>query len=85
MHIVTNWMEEGIEQGRRQGFELGINRGIEREKKLIVHLIKKKLGTIDAELETQIISLNLNVVERLAEATFDFSTVEDLRNWLDNL
>jgi flagellar biosynthesis/type III secretory pathway protein FliH len=78
-------MEEGIEQGRRQGFELGINRGIEREKNLIVHLIKKKLGTIDAELETQIISLNLNVVESLAEATFDFSTVEDLRNWLDNL
>jgi hypothetical protein len=37
------------------------------------------------ELETQIKSLNLEVIEVLAETIFDLATVEDLRNWLENL
>jgi hypothetical protein len=37
------------------------------------------------ELETRIKSLNLEVIEVLAEAIFDLATVEDLRNWLENL
>ncbi|KZL51690.1 MULTISPECIES: DUF4351 domain-containing protein [Cyanophyceae] len=77
MQIVTSWMEEGI--------ETGIERGIEREKKLIIRQINKKIGQIDRELETEIRSLNIEVIEALGEAIFDLNTVEDLRNWLNNL
>jgi hypothetical protein len=77
MQIVTSWMEQGIEQGRQEA--------ITKEKDLIVRQIKRKVGNIDIELETRIKSLNLEVIEVLAEAIFDFATVEDLRNWLDNL
>jgi predicted transposase YdaD len=77
MQIVTSWMEQGIEQGRQEA--------ITKEKDLIVRQIKRKVGNIDMELETRIKSLNLEVIEVLAEAIFDFATVEDLRNWLDNL
>ncbi len=77
MQIVTSWMEKGI--------ETGIETGIEREKKLIIRQINKKIGQIDRELETEIRSLNIDVIEALGEAIFDLNTVEDLQNWLNNV
>lgn len=71
MQITTSWMEKGIEQG------------IEREKALILRLIKRKLGNINSTLENQIMSLNIDVIESLGEAFLDFSTVDDLINWLN--
>lgn len=85
MQIVTSWMEQGIEQGIERGIQQGRQEAITKEKDLIVRQIKRKLGNIDMELETRIKSLNLEVIEVLAEAIFDLATVEDLRNWLENL
>ncbi|MFM6370694.1 MAG: Rpn family recombination-promoting nuclease/putative transposase [Dolichospermum sp.] len=84
---VQQGMEQGIERGIQQGIEQGIEQGrqeaIVKEKDLIVRQIKRKVGNIDMELETRVKSLNLEVIELLAEAIFDFATAEDLRNWLD--
>ncbi|MFM6488265.1 MAG: Rpn family recombination-promoting nuclease/putative transposase [Dolichospermum sp.] len=84
---VQQGMEQGIERGIQQGIEQGIEQGrqeaITKEKDLIVRQIKRKVGNIDMELETRVKSLNLEVIELLAEAIFDFATAEDLRNWLD--
>ncbi|BAZ85498.1 DUF4351 domain-containing protein [Dolichospermum compactum] len=85
MQIVTSWMEQGIERGIEQGIQQGRQEAISKEKDLIVRQIKRKVGNIDMELEIRVKSLNLEVIEVLAEAIFDFATVEDLRNWLDNL
>ncbi|WP_413174191.1 Rpn family recombination-promoting nuclease/putative transposase [Anabaena azotica] len=76
MQIVTSWMQQGIEQG--------IDQGIQREKDLIVRLIKRKLGTIDPKLEADVRGLGIESIEVLGEALLDFSTEEDLRNWLNN-
>ena len=73
MQITTSWMRQGIEQG------------IEREKTLILRQIKRKLGEINPSLETKIMELSIDDVEALGEALFDFSTVEDLINWLNTL
>lgn len=70
MQLTTSWMQKGLEQGA------------EREKELIIRLLKRKIALIDANLETQIKALNLETVETLGEALFDFSTIEDLRDWL---
>jgi len=75
MQIVTSWMERGIERGRQEA--------IVKEKDLIVRQIKRKVGNIDMELENRVKSLNIEVIEVLAEAIFDLDTVEDLQNWLD--
>jgi predicted transposase YdaD len=72
MQITTSWMRQGIEQG------------IEREKALILRLLKRKLGQIPPALETEIMSLNINQIEALGEALLDFSTFDDLINWLHN-
>jgi predicted transposase YdaD len=68
-------MERGIERGRQEA--------IVKEKDLIVRQIKRKVGNIDMELENRVKSLNIEVIEVLAEAIFDLDTVEDLQNWLD--
>nr|NCR56053.1 DUF4351 domain-containing protein [Microcystis aeruginosa L211-07] len=73
MQITTSWMRQGIEQG------------IEREKTLIIRQLKRKLGEINPSLETKIMELSIDDVEALGEALFDFSTVEDLINWLNTL
>ncbi|MFM6591928.1 MAG: DUF4351 domain-containing protein, partial [Dolichospermum sp.] len=79
MQIVTSWMEQGIEKGIQQGRQ----EAIVKEKDLIVRQIKRKVGNINIELENRVKSLNIEVIEVLAEAIFDLDTVEDLQNWLD--
>jgi hypothetical protein len=69
MQITTSWMRQGIEQG---------------EKRLTLRLLKRKLGQISPTLEADIMSLNINQIEALGEALLDFSTVDDLINWLHN-
>lgn len=73
MQITTSWMEKGIEQG------------LLREKELIIRLLKRKLGEISSELETQIKALDIDRVEALGEALLDFDTVEDLTDWLSQM
>ncbi|OHY34939.1 DUF4351 domain-containing protein [Cylindrospermopsis raciborskii] len=75
MQITTSWMRQGLEQG------------IEREKVLIIRLLKRKFGDegINVDLEARIMALKIDVIERLGEETLDFSTVEDLVEWLKKL
>ena len=89
MQITTSWMRYGLEQGLEQGLERGLERGLEqglaRERNLIIRLIKRKLGAIDVDIESRIMPLNIDDLERVGEALLDFSTVEDLTNWLNAL
>ena len=82
MQITTSWMEQGIEQGLEQGLQRGIEKGLNREKKLVLRQLKRKLGQITPELEIQIKALDIDKVESLGEALLDFSTVDDLKAWL---
>ncbi len=75
MEITTSWMRQGIEQG--------IEQGTEREKAFIIRQLKRKLGDIPPSLETKITELTIDEVEALGEALLDFSTIDDLINWLN--
>ena len=50
MQITTSWMEQRIEQGLEQGLQRGIEKGLNREKKLVLRQLKRKLGQITPEL-----------------------------------
>lgn len=78
MEIVTSWMEEGIQRGRREGRQEG-------ELALIMRLLNRRIGTLEPQLQERIRQLPITQLEDLAEALLDFSTVEDLTNWLSNL
>jgi hypothetical protein len=73
MEIVTSWMEQGIEQGIERG-----------KQELVLRLLTRRFGTLDPESQQQISQLPVAQLENLAEALLDFSTVDDLRNWLSN-
>ena len=66
----------------QQGIEQGIEQGITREKNLVIRLIERKLGEINLEIKTQIQGLEIEEIEALVEAIFDFANVEDLITWL---
>ena len=76
MEIVTSWMEKGIEQGIEQGAKQG-------KRSLVVRMLRKRLETLDPQMETRIAELSGEQLEELAEALLDFHVVSDLNNWLD--
>ncbi|MBE9146425.1 DUF4351 domain-containing protein [Planktothrix mougeotii] len=76
MEIVTSWMEKGIEQGLEQGIGKG-------EQKIIKRQLKRRFTTISPNLENQINNLSSEQIENLADLIFDFQSLEDFINWLD--
>jgi flagellar biosynthesis/type III secretory pathway protein FliH len=79
MELTTSWMERGIEKGLQQGLQ----QGLARERELAVRLLRRKVGTISAEAEMRVSSLESDRVEALLEALLDFATPDDLTRWLD--
>lgn len=51
---------------------------------LVMRLLHRRLGELEAELEVRIRDLSATQLDVLSEALLDFSTVEDLIHWLDS-
>lgn len=63
----------------------GLQQGLQQERlQLITHQLKRKLGQLSPELESQVKSLSFSTLEFLAEALLDFNSTNDLIDWLDN-
>ncbi|MGF1492421.1 MAG: Rpn family recombination-promoting nuclease/putative transposase [Microcoleaceae cyanobacterium] len=67
----TRVYQEGLEDGRQEG-----------ERSLILRQLAHCLGQISPEVRSQINQLSLEQLEVLGEALLDFSSSEDLTNWL---
>ncbi len=74
MEIVTTWMEEGIEQGKEQA-----------TLSLVMRQLPRKVGTLTPELEARVQQLSLTQLEDLSVALLDFSSIEDLTVWLEQI
>ena len=87
MEIVTSWMEEGIRKGLAQGLEQGLEQGREqgrrREVSLVVRLLTRRFGPLDATLLERLNALSVEATEDLGEALLDFHETSDLSAWLD--
>lgn len=75
MEIVTSWMREGIQQGLQQGKH-------EEALALVLRLLRRRVGPLDAANEAQIRQLSLEALEDLSEALLDFTQVADVVTWL---
>ncbi len=64
---------------KAQGKAEGIKEG---EVSLVLRQLKCCIGTISAEDESRISDLSVEQLEALGEALLDFSSGDDLRNWL---
>ncbi|MBW4477416.1 MAG: DUF4351 domain-containing protein [Tolypothrix brevis GSE-NOS-MK-07-07A] len=72
--------EEGRQEGRQQGRQQGRQEG---EQDLIVRLLNRRIGEIDASLIERIQGLSIEQLENLGDALLDFSSVADLEAWLN--
>ncbi|KOP24889.1 hypothetical protein AMR41_15745 [Hapalosiphon sp. MRB220] len=72
--------EQAKEEGRQQGIQQGRQEG---EQYLILRLLNRRIGEIDASLIEQIKGLSIEQLENLGEALLDFSSVNDLEIWLN--
>jgi predicted transposase/invertase (TIGR01784 family) len=68
---------------QQEGEERGILKGkLEGEQTVILRQLARRVGDVSPELQSQIQSLSLYQLEALADALLDFSTLADLRTWL---
>jgi len=72
--------EEGREEGRQEGQLQGQLQG---QQSLILRQLKRSLGTLPLELETQIRQLSFELLEELGEALLDFKDEAALKTWLN--
>jgi flagellar biosynthesis/type III secretory pathway protein FliH len=91
LHIVTSWEEEGYERGIKEGVERGIKEGVERGIKeglergkvtVILRQLTRRLGSIPTDVETRIHALANGALDELGEALLDFTSPDDLSDWL---
>ena len=68
-------LREGRAEGRTEGRTDG-------ERALVLKLLTRKLGHLPLDITTKVSDLNLEELETLAEAIFDFTSVGDLESWL---
>lgn len=80
------WIQDqqgAIDLAAQQALERGMERGMERGKsELIVRNIRRLIGEISPDIQTQISELNLENLDNLGDAMFDFESVSDLVTWL---
>ncbi len=70
MEIVTSWMEQGLQQG------------LQHERNLVVRLVERKVGPLNATVRARIEKLSREKLEELALAHSDFERPADLTKWL---
>ncbi|BAZ36713.1 hypothetical protein NIES4101_26330 (plasmid) [Calothrix sp. NIES-4101] len=56
---------------------------IDGEQRLIIRLLNRRIGSIDASLIERVRGLSIEQLENLGEALLDFSEVADLEAWLN--
>jgi len=76
MEIVTSWMEKGIERGVKEGKQ-------HEARALVLRQLRKRLGSLESEIEARLGELSVEELEQLAEALLDFGSPTDLTRWLD--
>lgn len=73
----TRFYQEAKEEGRQEGRQEG-------ERAIILRLLNRRLEQISPEIQGQIEALTLEQLEDLGDAVLDFSTPDDLQQWLQN-
>ena len=89
MPFITSIERIGIKKGIERGMEKGMEKGIEKGRQegqasLIVRMLKRRLGTLDPELEMRLLKLSLSQLESFGERILDFGDVSALQRWLND-
>ena len=82
--IYQDIVEKATAQGKAEGIKEGKAEGVKQEAvSLVLRLLKKRIGQINAKDENLITGLSVEQLEALGEALLDFSSGDDLTAWLN--
>jgi hypothetical protein len=84
MTYITTGERIGYERGIQQGRQEGIQEGVQGRRSLVIRLLQRRVGQLPQSAQTTVENLSLNQLDNLGEALLDFSTLDDLNNWLEN-
>ncbi len=70
-----------LREGRAEGEAIGLERGLQQERRLILKMLARKLGSLNPELEARVNNLSIDRLESLGEDLLDFTGTEDLEAW----
>ena len=73
---------EGRVEGRVEGRTEGREEGRQQEAALVLRQLRRRLGALSADVETQIRALPVADLEALGEALLDWHTPAELLAWL---
>lgn len=77
MQLTNEW----IEKGRDEGLKTGLAQG---RRELVVRLLRKRFGTIPAEMPRQVENLSAPQVDELGEAILGFAELDEAKRWLNS-
>jgi hypothetical protein len=91
MQWTNPWIELGVERGLERGIKRGIEHGMDRGLRegrrreaavLVLRQLRRRIGSLPADVEDTIHALTLRPLESLGEALLDFKRPADLAAWL---
>ncbi|MEB3294507.1 MAG: DUF2887 domain-containing protein [Synechococcales bacterium] len=77
--------EEGLQEGREKGLQEGLQEGLQQQRSLILKQLVRRVGELPPELRQQVQGLSSPTLEALGEVLLDFTQVEELRVWLEQI
>ncbi len=72
------------QQDRELAKQEGLEEGLQKEKRLIIRQLNRRIGEIDSLLIQKVQELTVEKLEELGEALLDFTSVTDLETWLED-
>lgn len=69
----------------QEGIEQGIEQSREQEKRFILRLLQRRIGTVSEDLQARLVTLSLEQMEALGEALLEFESEADVVRWLDSI
>jgi len=87
MQWTNPWIELGVERGLERGMERGMDKGLREGRRrgtavLVLRQLRRRFGSLSADVEPALHSLSLRKLESLGEALLDFKLPADLAAWL---
>lgn len=81
------YYQEILEKGRQEGIKLRLAQDRQRGRQeavfsFVLRSLTRKFGNISPDLQARISQLPLFVMENLGEDLLDFTSLDDLQNWI---
>lgn len=81
--IAERWMKQAAKQAAKQAEKQGLEQGAQQQAaEIALRLLRRRLGLLDARLQSRIRILPTGTLSDLTEAALDITTKKDLLEWL---